>query len=128
MADKTFYTVAAFDYVSDAEMLKTKLESEGIPAQLKDSYILQTNPFITSALGGVKVLVPVSFGEQATAIYNEVRSYALDADGNPIICPNCKSSRLVHYLRRDSLWYKLFPFLAPKAFQCMQCEMITPKQ
>ena len=128
MADQTFHIVAAFDYLSDAEMLKAKLESEEIPVELKDSYILQTNPFISSALGWVKVLVPTNFAEQATAIYNEVRSYAQDNEGKPIICTNCKSNKSVHYLRRDSFLYKLFPFFAPKAYQCTQCEMITPKR
>jgi len=51
-----YHILGAFDYVADAELLKAKLESEGIPVFLKDANILQADPFIASAIGGVKVI------------------------------------------------------------------------
>ena len=52
-----YHILGAFDYVADAELLKAKLESEGIPVFLKDANIFQADPFIASAIGGVKVMV-----------------------------------------------------------------------
>ena len=50
----TYHILDAFDYVVDAELVKAKLESEGIHVVLKDANILQADPFIASAIGGGK--------------------------------------------------------------------------
>jgi DNA-directed RNA polymerase subunit RPC12/RpoP len=125
MEDKTFYTLATFDYASDAELLKSKLESEDIPVWLKDANILYAQPFITTAVGGVKVQVPLAYKDQAQVIYDALRAYALDAQGKPLKCPNCKAERLERYLRRDKVWYRLFPFFAPLTYKCLSCGMLT---
>jgi hypothetical protein len=121
----TYHTLGAFDYLADAELLKTKLESEGIPVFLKDANILQADPFIASAIGGVKVMVYQQDRERAEDIYNSVRRYAVDRNGNPIVCPNCKATRSERYSDRSNLWYRLFPFLEPMKYRCLKCEMIT---
>lgn len=125
MKHDTFYTLATFDYASDAELLKSKLESEDIPVLLKDANILYAQPFITTAVGGVKVLVPAAFKEQAKGLYDGLRAYALDDQGNPVKCPNCKADRSERYLRRDKIWYRLFPFFAPITYKCQSCGMLT---
>ena len=125
--DSRYHTLGSFDLVADAEILRLKLESEGIPVYLKDANILQADPFIASAIGGVKVLVPHEFRHQAETIYDQVRAYALDGEGRPVVCPNCKAARSERYYRRDSLWYRLFPFLAPVAYKCLKCGMITQR-
>ena len=81
-----YHILGAFDYLADAELLKAKLESEGIHVFLKDANILQADPFIASAIGGVKVMVYQQDRERAEEIYNSVRRYAVDKDGAPIIC------------------------------------------
>ncbi|MFM1878666.1 MAG: hypothetical protein RLZZ241_1532 [Bacteroidota bacterium] len=125
MNPQTFQIVETFDYLTDADLLKAKLESEGIPVLLKDSYVMQTNPFMTSALGGVKVMVPLDYIERATAIYNEIRPYAQDELGKTVQCPNCNNPTTISYLRRDTIWHKLFPFLTPKAYKCLTCGIIS---
>jgi hypothetical protein len=120
-----YHKLEAFDYVADAEMLKAKLESEGIHVFLKDANILQADPFIASAIGGVKVMVYRQDRERAEEIYNSFRRYAVDDEGNPIVCPNCKSNRCERYSDRSNLWYRLFPFLEPLKYRCLKCEMIT---
>ncbi|NAS12605.1 putative signal transducing protein [Poritiphilus flavus] len=120
-----FYTLAAFEYVADVQIIKGKLESEGIPVFLRDENTLNTDPLISSAIGGVKLQVYTTDKDRAIEIYNEVRSYALDDDGNPIVCPNCKAQKSEVYYKRQGLFYKLFPFFEPKKYRCTNCNMIT---
>lgn len=120
-----YVVIGAFDYVADAELLKLKLESEGIPVLLKDANILQAEPFIAAAIGGVKVMVPKSRETEARDIYGEVRAYALDRHGKPVVCPNCKAARSERYYSRNHIGYRLFPFLEPVKYLCLKCGMIT---
>jgi hypothetical protein len=120
-----YHVLGAFDYLADAELLKAKLESEGIHVFLKDANILQADPFIASAIGGVKVMVYQQDLERAEEIYNSVRRYAVDKNGNPVVCPNCKATRSERYSDRSKFWYRLFPFLEPMKYRCLNCEMIT---
>ncbi len=119
-----YHILGAFDYLADAELLKAKLESEGIPVILKDANILQADPFIASAIGGVKVMVYQQDRERAEEIYNSVRRYAVDKNGDPVVCPNCKAVRSERYSDRSNFWYRLFPFLEPMKYRCLNCEMI----
>lgn len=121
----TYHLLDAFDYVTDAELLKAKLESEGIPVFLKDANILQADPFIAAAIGGVKVMVFQEDRERAEDIYNAIRAYARHADGRPVVCPNCKADRSIRYSDRRNFWNRLFPFLEPMKYRCLNCNMIT---
>jgi hypothetical protein len=123
-----FYTLGAFEYVADVQVIKAKLESEGIPVFLRDENTLNTDPLISSAIGGVKLQVYTTDKEKATAIYNKIRSYAVDTDGQHVVCPNCKAARSEVYYSRKGLLYKLFPFLEPKKYRCLNCQMITRPQ
>ncbi len=120
-----FYTLGAFEYVADVQVIKSKLESEGIPVFLRDENTLNTDPLISSAIGGVKLQVYTRDKDKALKIYDRIRPYAVDDSGNPIVCPNCKVARSEVYYSRKGLLYKLFPFLEPKKYRCTNCEMIT---
>ena len=120
-----FYTIAAFEYVADVQIIKGKLESEGIPVFLRDENTLNSDPIISNAIGGVKLQVYTKDKERAIAIYNEIRSYALDEHGNPIICPNCKAEKSEVYYDRKGVFYKLFPFFETRKYKCTSCDMIT---
>ncbi len=120
-----FYILGAFEYAADVQVIKSKLESEGIPVFLRDENTLNTDPLISSAIGGVKISVYTRDKDRALEIYNEIRPYALDKDGNPIVCPNCKASRSEVYYTRKSLLHKLFPFFEKKKYKCLNCQMIT---
>lgn len=124
MEDK-FYHLASFEYVADAQILKGKLESEGIPVFLRDENTLNSDPLISNAIGGVKLQIYTHDKERATEIYDEVRAYALDDDNQPIVCPNCKASRSEVYYNRKGVFYKLFPFFEKRKYKCLNCGMIT---
>jgi Putative prokaryotic signal transducing protein len=71
----------------EAEMLRGRLESEGIPAMVADTQTAQVNPFYKLAIGGVRVMVPEAYLAQAREIVRaDARGdYALDdsADVGP---------------------------------------------
>lgn len=123
-----FYTLGAFEYVADVQIIKAKLESEGIPVFLRDENTLNTDPLISTAIGGVKLQVYTSDKDKAITIYDAIRPYATDTHGNPVVCPNCKAARSEVYYSRKGLMYKLFPFLEPKKYRCLNCQMITRPQ
>ena len=67
----TLITVAIFHLPQDAYIIKARLESEDIPVFLKDEYSVQTETFLSNAIGGVKLQVSESNAEAATEILKE---------------------------------------------------------
>lgn len=122
---REFYTLGAFEYVADVQIIKGRLEAEGIPVFLKDEHTLTSDPMISNAIGGVKLQVYNWDMERALDIYNEIRGYALDSHGKPLSCPNCKAQRLESYYKGANLFFKLFPFFERKKYRCLNCNMIT---
>ena len=123
--NQKFSTIASFDYPADVQILKGKLESEGIPVFLRDENTLNSDPLISNAIGGVKLQVYSEDKEKALAIYNEIRAYAIDDSGNPVECPNCKAQKSEAYYERKGLFNKLFPFFEKRKYKCLNCGMIT---
>ncbi|MBM1104861.1 DUF2007 domain-containing protein [Aurantibacter crassamenti] len=123
--EKGFYTLGAFSYPADVQIIKGKLESEGISVFLKDEYTLNSDPLISDAIGGVKIQVNENDKERAIEIYNEIRNYAIDDNGDPIICPNCKAEKSETYYTRKGIINKLFPFFEKRKYRCTQCNIIT---
>lgn len=120
-----FYTLGTFEFPADVQIIKGKLESEGIPVFLRDENTINSDPLISSAIGGVKLQVYSTDKQRATTIYDEVRNYATDEHGRPVICPNCKAAKSEIYFSRRGIFYKLFPFFEPKKYRCTSCNFIT---
>ncbi len=123
--ESKFYHLASFEYVADVQIVKGKLESEGIPVFLRDENTLNSDPLISNAIGGVKLQVYSRDKDMAIAIYNEIRAYAIDDSGNPIVCPNCKAQKSEPYYNRKGVFYKLFPFFEKRKYKCLNCGIIT---
>lgn len=123
--NQEFITIAVFEYAADVQVLKAKLESEGIPVFLRDENTLNADPLISYAIGGVKLQVYSKDKERALAIYDSIRAYAVDREGRPVVCPNCKAARSEVYHTRKGILLKLFPFLEKRRYRCLNCEMIT---
>ena len=123
--ENKFYQLASFEYVADVQIVKGKLESEGIPVFLRDENTLNSDPLISNAIGGVKLQVYSKDKERAIAIYNSIRTYASDNNGKPIVCPNCKAQRSEPYYNSKGIFYKLFPFFEKRKYKCLNCNMIT---
>ncbi len=74
--------VARFFSPTDAYMLQSCLEAHGVPAVVADAHLVQANQFLTTAVGGVRVLVPQSHFEQGMAVRKafEAGEFQIDED------------------------------------------------
>ncbi|CAM1349126.1 DUF2007 domain-containing protein [Tenacibaculum ascidiaceicola] len=120
------YTIlAVFEYSTEAQVAKAKLESESIKTVLMDEKTIDSDPLISQAIGGVKLLVHNNDLEKAAIIYNEIREYTKDENGNNIHCPKCNSTKiLVADLQRKNIFFMLFPFFESKKLICNDCKTI----
>ena len=120
-----YKVLTTFPYSTEAQITKSKLESEGISVMLLDEKTIDSDPLISQAIGGVKLLVADDDFPKAVDIFNEIRPYELDTNGNPIHCPSCNSSHiLIAPLERKNLFHMLFPFFEKTKHICNDCKTI----
>ena len=120
-----FFTLGTYEFPADVQIIKGKLESEGIPVFLRDETTINSDPLISAAIGGVKLQVYSVDRERAKLIFDEVRNYATDENGELIVCPNSGAKKSEIYYSRNSIFYKLFPFFEPLKYRCFECNIIT---
>ena len=93
----TFVTIARFPYSTEAQIVKGRLEADGIEVFLRDNLTIDTDPLVSPAIGGVKLKVLAKDEEQARAILKSIKTYAVDDNGEAIKCPNCKQEHIELY-------------------------------
>ena len=120
------YTIlAVFEYSTEAQLIKSKLDSEGIETMLMDEKTIDADPIVSQAIGGVKLLVNNNDLNKAVDIYNDIRAYEKDDNGKAILCPNCSSTKiLIADLERKNLFYMLFPFFESRKYICNDCKTV----
>jgi DNA-directed RNA polymerase subunit RPC12/RpoP len=107
----TFKTIARFPYSSEAQIIKGRLEADGIQVFLFDNLTIDTDPLVSQAIGGVKLKVLSSQAEEAEHILNSINKFSLDNEGQAIKCPNCKSEKIELYTTvKDSKAFFAFIF------------------
>ena len=122
---ETFVTIARYPYSTEAQIAKGRLEADGIEVFLRDNLTIDTDPLVSQAIGGVKLLVADDDFLKAVDIFNEIRPYELDENGNPKHCPSCNSSHiLIAPLERKNLFHMLFPFFEKTKHICNDCKTI----
>jgi hypothetical protein len=120
-----FKILAVFEYSTEAHVTKSKLDSEGFETMLMDEKTIDSDPLISNAIGGVKLLVHKNDFEKAAEIYNEIRTYQKDKNGNNLFCPNCNSNRiLIAPIERKNVFYMLFPFFEKTKHICNTCKTV----
>lgn len=125
MANSKFTLLTTFEYSTEAQLIKSKLESEGIITMLKDEATIDSDPLISQAIGGVKLYVRNDHAEWALAIYNDIREYEKDNSGNAIHCTNCNSTRiLIAPPQEGNFLLMLFPFFEKKKYICNECNTV----
>lgn len=93
----TFSKIAVFTYSSEAQIIKSRLEAEGIEVFLFDQFTVDTDPLVSNAIGGIKLKVWAEDEERALKILETISEYSLDDQGLEIDCPICGSSRVELY-------------------------------
>ena len=129
---QTFTTVAKFQYSSEAQIIKGRLEAEGIQVFLGDNFTIDTDPLVSNAIGGVKLKVLTKDVIKAKHILDSIKKYSVDNEGNPITCPNCKQTKVQLYSTiTDIKSFFAFllgflsgtlPFYAKDKYRCEVCK------
>ena len=90
----TFKTIARFQYSAEAQIIKGRLEAEGIQVFLTDNITIDTDPLVSNAIGGVKLKVLQHQVSEAEAILKSIKKYSINDEGNAINCPNCNGEKI----------------------------------
>ena len=120
------YTVlAVFEYSTEAHLMISKLDSENIRSMLMDEKTIDSDPLISQAIGGVKLLVHDDDFENAVTIYNDIRAYQKHKNGDDIHCGSCNSTRILTAPpQRKNIFYMLFPFFEKTKNICNDCKTV----
>ncbi len=123
--NSNYFILDVFEYSTAAHLVKSKLDAEGFTTMLMDEKTIDTDPLVSQAIGGVKLLVHNNDREEATAIYDQIRTYQKTDTGEDLHCPSCNSTQiLIAPLRRKNVFYMLFPFFEKKRYICNHCKTI----
>lgn len=128
----TFKTMARFQYSTEAQIIKGRLEADGIQVFLSDHLTIDTDPLVSNAIGGVKLKVRSQDAIKAQHILESIKKYSIDDDGNTINCPNCNSINIQLFSTikdAKSLFWFIFgvlfsslPFYTKHKYRCEVCK------
>lgn len=65
------YTIKTFTYPTDAAVMRSFLDSQGIQTFLNNEINAQVDPLLSNALGGVQLMVPNEQAEMAVNLLSE---------------------------------------------------------
>ncbi|MBL4604621.1 MAG: DUF2007 domain-containing protein [Flavobacteriaceae bacterium] len=120
-----YQVLAVFEFSTAAHMVRSKLNSEGVRTMLTDERTVDSDPLVSQAIGGVKLLVYQEDIEKAVTIYNEIRAYQKNENGEALCCETCGSNQiLIAPLRRKNIFFMLFPFFESRRYICNKCKTI----
>lgn len=115
-----FVCIAAFESVPQAHLMRSQLESAGIPVFLRNEHLVSTNSIYGLAAGGVEVMVPKQCAEDALRFLQgepltpplasaaRTEDAPSQTDGEDArVCPQCGAP----LVRRRSLWPALLALL-----------------
>jgi len=120
-------TVASFDNIEQAELLKGQLEHAGIQAFLADAAVVTLNWMYSNAVGGVKVQIHEDDLERAKALLQELDG---SADGTVPLseheCPDCGSTKVeFRKISKSFFMLSLLVLGIPLAFYRPRCHCLA---
>lgn len=77
-----YVTIARFTLPQDMHLAKAKLESEGVDCEVRDELTVQTDNFLSNAIGGVRLQVRVDDFEQAADVLRDM-GIAIEGGSEP---------------------------------------------
>ncbi len=128
----TFKTMVRYQYPTEAQIIKGRLEADGIQVFLSGNLTIDTDPLVSNAIGGVKLKVLSQDTLKAQYILDSIKKYSIDDDGNAINCPNCKNQNIELFSTikdAKSLFWFIFgvlfsslPFYTKHKYRCEDCK------
>ncbi len=129
---ETFVTIAQFTYSSEAKIIQGRLESDGIPTFLSDANTIDIDPFLSNAIGGVKLKIRVEDEGKAKNIFKHINKFSLTDEGEAIRCQNCNSEKIDFFSHVDSFGSQLallggflskaLPIYIKYDYRCRECK------
>ncbi|ENX09739.1 MULTISPECIES: DUF2007 domain-containing protein [Acinetobacter] len=118
-----------YSFPYEAQIAKTQLEAAGIPARIENEHTINMDWLYSNALGGVRLLVPDRYFEQAQALLAQDFSQELEQEfGLSERCPQCGSTDIKPYTEGKRPAYLVFLLLGFPLFsykhgtKCQQCQ------
>ncbi|NAR99351.1 DUF2007 domain-containing protein [Acinetobacter haemolyticus] len=131
----TWIIVKSFSFPYEAQIAKTQLEAAGIPAQIENEHTINMNWLYSNALGGVRLLVPNAYEDEAKMILTQDFSELLEQEfeGEKDCCPQCGSYDIEVYIKGKKPAYLLFLLIGfplfsyTSGYKCQQCQYFWSK-
>jgi len=99
----TLVTIKTFTYSHEAVIIRSRLEADGIRCFVQDELTTQIHPFMSSAIGGVKLQVRDEDAEEAIAMLKESGDLT-DSDFDP----SSSQLRLYRFLSKTPFLRRFF--------------------
>ncbi|RDC65723.1 putative signal transducing protein [Adhaeribacter pallidiroseus] len=89
-------TIATFPDALKAQIMRGRLEAEGIPAFIADEHTITNQPYLYMAYGGVRLQVAEQDRERAQQALQASEPFSVDPapEHFPDQCPNCHSPKV----------------------------------
>jgi len=127
-------TIATFSKPEEAHLLRTRLESAGIPAFVQDEHLVQLDWLYSNAIGGVRVQIGDDDLDAAKEFLVPASPQPCP-DAQEVLCPACGSPRtapdeLPRRIAFLSLLVISFPLLFSRRWRCADCRRVfkAPKR
>jgi len=119
-------TIGRYSTPYEANLVKSQLESAGIPGFVADEHTVGMNWLYSNALGGVKVQVPESQAYEAQQILALETELSATCESDAETCPECGSKNTVDFLDKRNtfltwLLLGLPSFLPTEKKRCNDC-------
>jgi hypothetical protein len=125
----TRIVVQSFSFPYEAQIAKTQLEAAEIPARIENEHTINMDWLYSNALGGVRLLVPENYAEEAKALLAQDFSQELEQQfGASESCPKCGSTDIQPYTEGKRPAYLVFLLLGFPLFsykhgtKCQKCQ------
>jgi hypothetical protein len=79
---RDLFVIAKYLVPIEASLVQGCMVASGIPAVLADEHLVQTDMLLAPALGGVRILVPRAYLEQARAVLDAFERGEFELDEN----------------------------------------------
>ncbi len=118
-----YLLLRSYDNYITASMTLARLDEEGITCYLKDEYTVTIDPFLSNAIGGIKLMVFPDDYEEAKKLLEAFDNVYRSS----ITCPQCGSHE-VEYISKAGVknWLSVllfrYPLASEQVYHCYDCE------
>jgi len=115
-----------FDNFFNANIQLTRLRAAGVECYLKDEYIVTIDPFLSNAVGGIKLMVRKGEEQRVRKLLRELNASA----ESQLLCPQCGSHKFILVPKRSTenmlaaitTWlFSAYAVSTENVYQCSNC-------